>query len=179
MALLQLLPRLGGRGAQLRLQGANMLSQVALPAGEATDLLVRCSLLRNHPFAIIFNHMVEYAPALDDVFAALGDPTRRAIVAKLRRGESTVTDVAAPFEMSLNAVSKHLKVLERAGLIARGRDAQRRPCRLEAGRLEEIDAWLSSYRRFWEHSYARLDDYLVEMQRTEKEKEKKHDRKKP
>jgi DNA-binding MarR family transcriptional regulator len=93
--------------------------------------------------------------------------------------------------MSLPAISKHLKVLERAGLIARGRDAQRRPCRLESGRLEEIDAWLAGYRRFWERSYARLDDYLVEMQRNELEiknvlevkneskKEKKHDRKKP
>jgi DNA-binding transcriptional ArsR family regulator len=116
---------------------------------------------------------------LDATFAALADPTRRAIIARLAAGETTVTELAKPFDMSLPAISKHLKVLERAGLIARGRDAQRRPCRLEAGRLEEIDAWLSGYRRFWEHSYARLDDYLVEMQQNEKDKEKSHARKKP
>jgi DNA-binding transcriptional ArsR family regulator len=127
---------------------------------------------------------------LDATFAALADPTRRAIIARLASGETTVTELARPFDMSLPAISKHLKVLERAGLIARGRDAQRRPCRLESERLAEIDAWLAGYRRFWEHSYAKLDDHLVEMARNEPElaprtspetgktKEKKHDRKK-
>jgi DNA-binding transcriptional ArsR family regulator len=119
---------------------------------------------------------------LDATFAALADPTRRAILARLASGETTVTELAKPFEMSLPAISKHLKVLERAGLITRGRDAQRRPCRLEAGRLKEIAEWVAEYRRFWEQSFDRLDDLLLEMQRdeneNEKEKEKEHERKK-
>ena len=100
---------------------------------------------------------------LDGTFAALADPTRRAILARLMGGEVTVTELAEPFAMSLPAVSKHLKVLERAGLIARGREAQWRPCRLEADPLKEVADWVEGYRRFWEESerrYERLDDYL-------------------
>jgi DNA-binding transcriptional ArsR family regulator len=103
------------------------------------------------------------AERLDDIFAALADPTRRAILARLAAGEATVTELAEPFAMSLPAVSKHLKVLERAGLIARGREAQWRPCRLEADPLREVADWVAGYRRFWEQSqerYDRLDDYL-------------------
>jgi DNA-binding transcriptional ArsR family regulator len=110
---------------------------------------------------------------LSSTFAALADPTRRAILARLAAGETSVTELAAPFEMSMPAVSKHLKVLERAGLIARSRDAQFRPCRLEAGPLKEAADWVEHYRRFWEQSFDRLDDYLHEL----KNKEKKHGRK--
>ncbi len=102
--------------------------------------------------------------ALSTTLAALADPTRRAILARLAEGETSVTELAAPFAMSLPAVSKHLKVLERAGLIARGREAQWRPCRLEAGPLLEVSDWLEHYRRFWEASFDRLDDYLREVQ---------------
>src|SRR2546422_11768467 len=105
---------------------------------------------------------------LSIAFAALADPTRRAILARLVSGEAAVTELAAPFEMSLPAISKHLKVLERAGLIARGRDAQWRPCRLEAGPLKDAAAWLQHYRRFWEQSFDRLEAYLPELQRKEK-----------
>jgi DNA-binding transcriptional ArsR family regulator len=102
---------------------------------------------------------------LDATFAALADPTRRAILARLTSGEVAVGDLAKPFDMSLPAISKHLKVLERAGLISRGRDAQRRPCKLEAAPLEDVAAWIGRYRRFWEGSLDRLDDYLKELQR--------------
>jgi DNA-binding transcriptional ArsR family regulator len=101
---------------------------------------------------------------LDATFAALADPTRRAILARLASGEASVTELAEPFEMSLPAVSKHLKVLERAGLIARGREAQWRPCRLDAAPLKGAADWLEGYRRFWEESLDRLDDYLRELQ---------------
>jgi DNA-binding transcriptional ArsR family regulator len=100
---------------------------------------------------------------LSTTFAALSDPTRRAILARLVSGETSVTELAEPFEMSLPAVSKHLKVLERAGLIVRGRDAQWRPCRLRAGPLKEARDWLERYRRFWEQSFDRLEDYLKEL----------------
>ena len=93
-------------------------------------------------------------------FSALDDPTRRAILARLATGETSVTELAEPFEMSLPAVSKHLKVLERAGLIERGREAQWRPCRLQAAPLKDVDSWLARYRRFWEESFDRLDAYL-------------------
>jgi DNA-binding transcriptional ArsR family regulator len=102
---------------------------------------------------------------LDRTFAALADPTRRAILARLATGKASVTELAAPFEMSLPAVSKHLKVLERAGLIARGRERQWRPARLEAKPLKEVAEWTERYRRFWEESYDRLDEYLDELQR--------------
>src|SRR5271170_6387692 len=105
---------------------------------------------------------------LSATFAALADPTRRAILARLTSGEVSVTELAEPFEMSMPAVSKHLKVLERAGLIARGRDAQWRPCRLEASPLRDVADWVEHYRRFWEQSFDRLDDYLQELQAKEK-----------
>ena len=108
--------------------------------------------------------MVPTAQQLDATFAALADPTRRAILARLRRGEASVTELAAPFDMSQPAISKHLKVLEKAGLVARGRDAQRRPCRIVAKPLAEADEWLQAYREFWEGSFERLDDLLVELQ---------------
>ena len=115
--------------------------------------------------------------ALSSTFAALADPTRRAILARLSAGEAPVTELAKPFEMSMPAISKHLKVLERAGLIARTREAQWRPCRLEAGRLKEVADWVEHYRRFWEESFDRLDDYLRELKAQHKHKEKKHGRK--
>ncbi len=111
---------------------------------------------------------------LDATFAALADPTRRAILARLADGEVSVTDLAAPFDMSLPAISKHLKVLERAGLVIRGRDAQWRPCRLDARPLREVAVYLERYRRFWEDSFDALDEYLETLQR----KDKKHERKK-
>src|SRR5262245_108524 len=105
---------------------------------------------------------------LTTTFAALADPTRRAILARLSRGETSVTDLAKPFKMTLPAVSKHLKVLERAKLIARTRNAQWRPCRLHAGPLKEVADWVDDYRRFWEGSLDRLDEYLRELQKEEK-----------
>ncbi len=105
---------------------------------------------------------------LTATFGALADPTRRAILARLSRGDASVLEIAEPFDMSQPAVSKHLKVLERAGLIERGRDAQRRPCRLEPRRLKQVSDWLGTYRQFWEASYNRLDDYLQELQAKEK-----------
>jgi len=101
---------------------------------------------------------------LSTTYAALADPTRRAILARLASGEASVSELAEPFEMSLPAVSKHLKVLQRAGLIARGRKAQWRPCRLEAGPLKDAADWLENYRRFWDQSLARLDEYLGQLQ---------------
>src|ERR1700726_2108385 len=99
---------------------------------------------------------------LDATFAALADPTRRAILARLASGEASVMELAKPFAMSQPAISKHLKVLQRAGLISRGRDAQRRPCRIEARLLAEADDWLEEYRRIWEESFQRLDALLGE-----------------
>jgi DNA-binding transcriptional ArsR family regulator len=102
---------------------------------------------------------------LTSTFAALADPTRRAILARLSSGEATVTELAEPFAMSLPAVSKHLKVLERAGLITRGRNAQWRPCRLEARPLQDVTDWLERYRQFWESSFDRLDTHLQQIQK--------------
>src|ERR1700730_12435487 len=111
---------------------------------------------------------------LSATFSALADPTRRAILARLASGEISVTKLAEPFEMSMPAISKHLKVLERAGLIARGREAQWKPCRLEASPLKDVADWVEKYRRFWEESFDRLDAYLAEMKNAEtKNKEKK------
>ena len=110
---------------------------------------------------------------LSSTFAALADPTRRAILARLALGETSVTELAEPFEMSMPAISKHLKVLERSGLIARGRDAQWRPCRLQAAPLKDVAKWVEDYRRFFEQSLDRLDGYLQDL----KTKEKKHVRK--
>jgi len=107
---------------------------------------------------------------LDLVFSALADPTRRAILARLADGEATVNDLVAPFDLSQPTISKHLKVLERAGLISRGRDAQRRPCRIEAVPLGEANGWLENYRRFWEAQFARLDVLLEELKADEQAK---------
>jgi DNA-binding transcriptional ArsR family regulator len=112
------------------------------------------------------------ADRLTATFAALADPTRRAILARLALGDANVTELAKPFDMTQPAVSKHLKVLERAGLISRGRDAQFRPCRLEAARLKEATEWMARYRSFWEASFDRLDGFLDEL----KNKEKSRDR---
>jgi DNA-binding transcriptional ArsR family regulator len=114
----------------------------------------------------------EQLDRLDATFAALADPTRRAILARLATGEASVTELAEPFAMSQPAISKHLKVLERAGLISRGRDAQRRPRRLEASPLAEASEWLERYRQYWEDNYQRLDALLAEM----KSKQKKQKR---
>jgi DNA-binding transcriptional ArsR family regulator len=119
--------------------------------------------------------MVQHAAdQLSTTFAALADPTRRAILARLAQGECSVTELAEPFDMSLPAVSKHLRVLERAGLIVRGRQAQWRPCRIEAGPLREVADWTERYRHIWEERLDRLDKYLQEMKAKE---EKRHGRK--
>ena len=107
---------------------------------------------------------------LSNTFAALADPTRRAILARLATGEASVTELAQPFAMSMPAVSKHLKVLERAGLIARGRQAQWRPCRIEAGPLKDISDWVEAYRNIWEQRLDRLDAYLRELKAKDKKK---------
>jgi DNA-binding transcriptional ArsR family regulator len=109
---------------------------------------------------------------LSTVFAALADPTRRAILARLAHGEASVKELAEPFAISPPAVTKHLKVLQRAGLITQGRQAQWRPCRLAAAPLKDVAAWLEDYRRFWDASFERLDEYLIELQ----QKEQQHDR---
>src|SRR6201996_5259588 len=108
---------------------------------------------------------------LSSTFAALADPTRRAILARLALGETSVTELSEPFRMSMPAVSKHLKVLERAGLIARGREAQWRPCRLEAAPLKSVASWVDDYRKFWEESFDRLEAYLAQIQATQSNKE--------
>jgi DNA-binding transcriptional ArsR family regulator len=110
---------------------------------------------------------------LDATFAALADPTRRAIIARLAKGEATVMELAEPFEMSQPAISKHLKVLERAGLIVRGRDAQRRPCRLAGRPMRDAFVWMGRFREFWEERFDAIDDVLEDLKRDEKAKEKK------
>ena len=116
------------------------------------------------------------AERLDATFAALADPTRRAILARLARGEASVMELARPFEMSQPAISKHLKVLERAGLISRGRDAQRRPCRLEAAPLRDVNAWIERYREFWEASFDALDGVLADLQHQDRTKPKRKEK---
>jgi len=119
----------------------------------------------------LYNQMViSPSKRLDATFAALADPTRRAILARLASGEASVTELVKPFAMSQPAISKHLKVLEHAGLISRGRDAQRRPCRIEAKPLAEANGWLEGYRQFWEGSFQRLDALLDEMKVKEKKR---------
>ncbi|MEO8466635.1 MAG: metalloregulator ArsR/SmtB family transcription factor [Gammaproteobacteria bacterium] len=110
---------------------------------------------------------------LDVTFIALADPTRRAILARLVRGEASVTELAEPFDISQPAISKHLKILERAGLVSRGRDAQRRPCKLEAKPLEAVHAWLERYRQIWDANFERLDALLEELQTPQPPKHKK------
>ena len=127
----------------------------------------------------LFNQMANYNMNHDPLstkFAALADPTRRAILAQLASGEASVTELTGPFAMTQPAISKHLKVLERAGLISRGRDAQRRPCRLEAKPLGKASDWLEDYRRFWEGSFQRLDALLDEMKTKEQKKRKRSKR---
>jgi DNA-binding transcriptional ArsR family regulator len=126
--------------------------------------------------------MVQQPPSpehLNATFSALADPTRRAILARLAAGETSVSELAQPFEMSLPAISKHLKVLQRAGLIERGREAQWRPCRLAAAPLKDASDWLERYRRFWEESFDRLEEYLRDLQKLDSQKkEKKNGRRK-
>jgi DNA-binding transcriptional ArsR family regulator len=119
---------------------------------------------------LLFNVMVnnKMSDHITSTFAALADPTRRAILARLALGETSVTELAEPFEMSMPAISRHLKVLEKAGLISRGREAQWRPCRLKAEPLKQAADWLEEYRQFWEQSFDRLDAYLKSMQEKEK-----------
>lgn len=117
--------------------------------------------------------MITQTDSLSATFAALADPTRRAILARLALGETSVKELAEPFKISPPAVTKHLKVLQRAGLISQGRQAQWRPCRLEAAPIREVAGWVEDYRRFWEESFDRLDDYLAELK---KNKGKKNDR---
>lgn len=112
---------------------------------------------------------------LSATFAALADPTRRAILARLAEGEATVNELAAPFEMSLPAVSKHLKVLQRAGLIEQGRQAQWRPCRLAPEPLRDVSDWVGEYRHIWEERFSRLDDYLTRLKAEQKQKENRDD----
>lgn len=123
----------------------------------------------------LYNLMVNYMATdrLSATFAALADPTRRAILARLATGETTVAELAKPFRISGPAVSKHLKVLEHAGLITRGREAQWRPCKIEPGALKVVDDWLDRYRRFWEASFDRLDEYLRDVQAAEKPRSRK------
>ncbi len=123
----------------------------------------------------LINREVSYTMSpdrLDTIFSALADPTRRAILARLAQGEASVTELSAPFAMSLPAVSKHLKVLGRAGLIVRSRDAQWRPCRIEAQPLKEVADWIEQYRTLWEERFDRLDTYLKELQQEEKHDDK-------
>src|SRR5215468_6569202 len=113
---------------------------------------------------------MQTSDTLSATLSALADPTRRAILARLAEGEATVNELAQPFAISLPAVSRHLKVLEGAGLISRGREAQWRPCRLEAGALRDVDDWLARYRRFWSESFDKMDAYIAELKRKEKRK---------
>jgi DNA-binding transcriptional ArsR family regulator len=114
------------------------------------------------------------ADPLSNTLSALADPTRRAILSRLASGEASVSELAAPFEMSMPAISKHLKVLERAGLIARGKEAQWRPCRLQATPLRDVSDWVENYRQFWEQSFDRLAEYLREVQAAEKKGRRKN-----
>jgi DNA-binding transcriptional ArsR family regulator len=124
-------------------------------------------------------HVAGHEPALDATFAALADPTRRAILARLVDGDASVSELAEPFAMSQPAISKHLKVLERAGLISRSRDAQRRPCKIEAQPLAAATRWLERYRELWEARFQRLDDVLDELKALEKKKRKRTKEEKP
>ncbi len=117
--------------------------------------------------------MMQPPDPLSQTLSALADPTRRAILARLAQGEATVNDLAKPFDISLPAISRHLKVLESAGLITRGREAQWRPCKLKADPLKQLDGWLSKYRPFWEGSFDRMDAYLTQIQKTETKKGKR------
>jgi DNA-binding transcriptional ArsR family regulator len=127
----------------------------------------------------LINQQVMHSTTTEDrlsiTLAALADPTRRAILARLAAGEASVSELAAPFNMTLPGVSKHLKVLRRAGLIEQGREAQWRPCRLQAEPLKEVANWVERYREFWDESFQRLDEYLLELQHKQKENEDGHE----
>lgn len=133
---------------------------------KAVDSFAPARYLTHQLFNLLVQQKMQ-SDRLSSTFAALADPTRRAILARLASGEMPVTAIAEPFDMSLPAISKHLKVLERAGLVSRGREAQRRPCRLQARPLKSAAQWLEHYRRFWEQSFDRLEDYLRELQATD------------
>ena len=144
-------------------------------AGSTCDFLLRsvfhfCLCLtqsvRSRYFTLwLISHLVKYvADELSATFAALSDPTRRAILARLSQGELSVKELSEPFSIAPPSMTKHLKVLERAGLISRSRDAQKRPCRLESAPLRDVDKWLDQYRRSWEHSMNRLDEYLGQLE---------------
>ena len=142
--------------------------------GSTLELFEPLALLNR----LVYNHMVMKAAQLDATFAALADPTRRAILARLASGEATVNELAEPFDMSQPAISKHLKVLERAGLIVAGQDAQRRPRKLEAKPLAEAIDWIENYRKHWEAAFARLDAVLEELKVEKKSDRKDRKRKK-
>jgi DNA-binding transcriptional ArsR family regulator len=125
---------------------------------------------------IVLNTNMTKLDALSTTLAALADPTRRAILGRLAVGEATVNELAEPFDISLPAVSRHLKVLEIAGLISRGRDAQWRPCRLEAAALKDVDDWLERYRQFWTGSFDRMDDYIAKLRRNKEKRDGRNTR---
>jgi len=146
---------------------------IGTPVGTRVDAADRS---RYHFTSWVIKHLGKYdvqSANLDAIFSALADPTRRAILLRLALGEATVNELAGPFAISLPAVSKHLKVLERAGLITRGKEAQFRPCRLETDQLKFAFDWLERYRQHWEESFDRLDDYLQEVQNAEKDTDKR------
>src|SRR5687768_4116688 len=141
------------------------------PDSTRKSLMIRCQTLTNSSVLQLIGYtMLSSSDRLDATFAALADPTRRAILARLASGEASVNDLAKPFRMSQPAISKHLKVLERAGLITQGKEAQRRPRRLEAKPLAEATEWLEAYRRHWEESFSRLDDVLEELKAAPKKR---------
>jgi DNA-binding transcriptional ArsR family regulator len=134
------------------------------------DIVQATTYFTDQLISRVVKHMVD---SLSVTFAALADPTRRAILKRLTAGAATVKELAKPFDISLPGISKHLKVLERAGLIVRSREAQSRPCRLDAASLRKAAEWIESYRRFWEESFDRLDEYLEELKRKEKKRGRK------
>ena len=137
-----------------------------------TGRVVALDVLRdsvdNHNVIELIGYIMTPSERLDATFTALADPTRRAILARLAKGDASVLELAKPFDMSQPAISKHLKVLERAGLVSRGRDAQRRPCRIEGKPLADISGWLEEYRQIWEQNFQRLDALLEELQAPDK-----------
>ena len=148
----------------MALAEAANLSNNLLQADHCSRCLTLCRQVYNLSVIQLKGYRQLISEGLNLTFATLADPTRRAILARLASGEASVKELAEPFEMSQPAISKHLKVLERAGLISRGRDAQRRPCKLEAAPLKAAAAWVEEYRQFWEVRFDRLDEYLKELQ---------------
>jgi DNA-binding transcriptional ArsR family regulator len=165
--------RMGATAASTTARGRGATTPPVRMRQEATDL---DSLASVTYWFLIHEVMHVSDDPLSMTFAALADPTRRAILARLTTGDASVMDLAEPFDMSLPAISKHLKVLERAGLVSRSKDAQRRPRRLEPRPLKQVAEWLGTYREFWEASFSRLDDYLEELQTKEKTRGRKQTR---